>query len=96
MVSFRKTRRKLAYQKARYVRSNYEEELCYTECKNCELATVHTIGGDYSYIHLGHIPEEYATYKWSDDCEVSLLQKYKSKTEAMAGHIKWCMKEGIC
>lgn len=91
MMTYTNVQRRIAYQKARETRSQYEEELYYSLCDNCEIVTTHSIGGEYE--HIGKIQEGYATYKWFGACGTELLQEYKTRDEAMSGHMKWLYKE---
>ena len=91
MIKASNVRRRIAYQKARHTREAYEEELYYSLCGDCEIVTVHTIGGEYE--HHDKIQEGYATYKWFGNCGIKLLQQYKTRNEAISGHMKWLYKE---
>ena len=60
------------------------KELAYDEYDGFEIITMHIFDDGFE------------TYKTFGRCGLEVLEKYTNKIDALAGHAKWCMKEGLC
>lgn len=61
-----------------------EKEIAYDEFDGYEIITTEIFNKGFE------------TYKSFGRCGLEVLEKYTNKIDAVAGHIKWCMKEGLC
>ena len=77
--------RRVIYAKHKRIKADEEREIAYSEYDGYEIITTHIFGKGFE------------TYRSFGRCGLEVLERYKTKVEAVAGHIKWCIKEeGVC
>ena len=76
--------RKIIYQNCKQALRKKQEEIAYSVFDGYEIATTHIFNKGYE------------TCKWSTGCGIKLLETYTNKIDAIAGHLKWCMRGESC
>ena len=76
--------RKILYQKYKQAKEQEQEEVVYSEYDGYEIITTHIYNKGFE------------TWKSFGRCGLEVLEKYNNKIDAVAGHAKWCMMEGVC
>lgn len=76
--------RRWLYKQHKKTKIAEQQEIAYDEFGDYEIITMHIVGKCFE------------TYKSFAKCGLRVLEKYNNKIDAIAGHIKWCMRGEFC